>query len=122
MKSIVLSNNIIHDAEKIELINELEINKRKFEKTQLRVSLVNHSQFTNFDHKFLESGHSSLPNDRDLSSIETAKLRQSRFLVYSGLILNGSDYNRRSHFTIKFRYNLNDMEGWKTLDFTSTRS
>ena len=25
-------------------------------------------------------------------------------------------------FTIKFRYSLNAMEGWKTRDFTSTRS
>ena len=61
MKSIVLSNYVMHDAEKKKLINQWEINKRKVEKTQLRASLVNHSQFKTIDHKFLESGHFSCP-------------------------------------------------------------
>ena len=37
-----------------------------------------------------------------------------------GLMLNDSHYNQQYMF--KFGYDLNDMEGWKTLDFTSTHS
>ena len=73
IKSIVLNNNIIHDAEKKKLINEWEIDKRKVEKTQLWVSLVNHSQFKTIDHKFRESLNSFLPNGRDFSSTEKTK-------------------------------------------------
>ena len=73
MKSIVLSNYVIQDAQKKKLINEWEINKRKVEKTKLWIRLVNHSQFKTIDHKFLVSDHPFLPNDRDFSSIEIAK-------------------------------------------------
>ena len=72
-KSIVLSNCVIHGVEKKKLINEWEINKRKVEETQLWESLVNGFQFKTIDHKFLESGHSFLPNGRNFSSIEIAK-------------------------------------------------
>ena len=79
MKSIVLSNCVIHGVEKKKLINEWEINKRKVEKSQLWVSLVNHSQFKTIDHKFLECGHPFLLNDMDFSSIEIAK-RKAKLL------------------------------------------
>ena len=68
-----MSNYITRDAEKKRLINEWEVNERKVERNQLSARLVNHSQFKTIDNKFLESGHSFLPNDRDFSGIEIAK-------------------------------------------------
>ena len=40
IKSIVLGNYIIHDAQKKKLISGREINKRKVEKNQFKVSLI----------------------------------------------------------------------------------
>ena len=51
----MLSNYVIHDAQKKKLINEWEINIREVEKTQLCVSLVNHSKFKTIDHKYVTS-------------------------------------------------------------------
>ena len=73
MKYIVWSNNIIHDADKKKLINVWGINKRNVVNIQLWISFLNHSQFKTIVQKFLESGHSFLPNDRDFSRIKRAK-------------------------------------------------
>ena len=77
----MLSNYVIHDAQKKKLINEWEINIREVEKTQLCVSLVNHSKFKTIDHKFLETDYSFVPNDKDFSSIGIAKRKAKSLLV-----------------------------------------
>ena len=138
----------------------------------LWLHIVNDPQnsYETIDHKFMISGHSFLPNDRDFGVIESAKRRHQQiyvpdewcdlvatarrknpFIVRKMTLTDFIDIKSLKSFivnrkintskekvewmkihwfrvekskglTFKYRYTLNDMEPWKTVDLKPKRS
>ena len=130
----------------------------------------NNFSYTTVDHKFMLSGHSYLPNDRDFGSIEKASRRTQHVFVPEDWCVLVERARQRNPFTVKrmetcdflsiesvrslivhrkvntqkqkvewlnirwlqicadhpfqvrYRYSLNSLEAWKTLDLRKRRT